>query len=157
MSSLKSIDLGSGPELFAAGWFQSMGGVPAEGLARWDGNTWTGYGGFHRSEFDQESFSGAILEVERFTDADGAGLFVGGDFAVRGAGNAGLRGPFRLGCVCPDLDGNGEVDLADLATLLANFGVTANDAYQLGDVDMDRVIDLGDLATVLSNFGRVCE
>jgi hypothetical protein len=54
--------------------------------------------------------------------------------------------------VCPgDLDCDGDVDLSDLATLLAAF--QQNDG---GDLDDDGDTDLADLATLLANFGRVC-
>ncbi len=38
-------DDGSGPALYAGGWFDAMGGVPARGIARWDGKRWTDVGG----------------------------------------------------------------------------------------------------------------
>lgn len=54
---------------------------------------------------------------------------------------------------CPgDVDGDGDVDLQDLATLLANFG----GAGPLGDLDGDGDVDLQDLATLLANFGQPC-
>jgi hypothetical protein len=54
---------------------------------------------------------------------------------------------------CPsDLNGDGKVDQADLATLLAAFGWTAD-----GDVDGDGDTDQADLAQLLSDFGETCE
>lgn len=54
--------------------------------------------------------------------------------------------------VCPgDLDCDGDVDLSDLATLLAAFN--HNDG---GDLDDDGDTDLADLATLLANYGRRC-
>lgn len=56
---------------------------------------------------------------------------------------------------CPgDVNGDGAVDLADLATLLSNFGGTGGAAA--GDIDGDGDIDLADLATLLANFGGTC-
>jgi len=55
---------------------------------------------------------------------------------------------------CPDLDGNGLVDLTDLALLLANFGLTGPDLP--GDVDDDLDVDLTDLALLLAAFGAAC-
>lgn len=56
---------------------------------------------------------------------------------------------------CPgDVDGDHDVDLTDLATLLTNFGSPAGPAG--GDVDGDGVVTLSDLATLLSVFGSAC-
>ena len=55
-----------------------------------------------------------------------------------------------------DVNGNGVVDLTDLATLLSNFGLTEGALPEDGDVDGDADVDLTDLAIVLSNFDTVC-
>lgn len=58
---------------------------------------------------------------------------------------------------CPgDLDGDGDVDLADLATLLSNFGTTGTATPAQGDSDGDMDVDLTDLAVLLGNFGATC-
>lgn len=57
---------------------------------------------------------------------------------------------------CPDLDGNGVVDLVDLATLLAHFGTGSAATFEDGDIDTDGDVDLTDLATLLSYFGSNC-
>ncbi len=55
---------------------------------------------------------------------------------------------------CPgDLDGNGDVDLDDLAVLLGDFGCASGCA---ADVDGDGDTDLSDLALLLANFGTTC-
>ncbi len=41
INSLCVHDDGSGPALFAGGTFTSIGGIPAQNLARWNGTTWT--------------------------------------------------------------------------------------------------------------------
>lgn len=55
-----------------------------------------------------------------------------------------------------DIDRDGDVDLQDLASLLATFGGCAGDAGFNGraDFDLDGCVTLQDLATLLSNFGR---
>lgn len=50
-----------------------------------------------------------------------------------------------------DLDGDGDVDLTDLAMLLADFGCQTNTC--VGDADGDGDTDLNDLALLLANFG----
>jgi len=52
-----------------------------------------------------------------------------------------------------DLDGNGAVDLSDLATLLAHYGLANGAAYGQGDIDGDGDVDLSDLAALLANYG----
>jgi len=56
---------------------------------------------------------------------------------------------------CPgDLNGDGAVNLTDLATLLASFGGAGSAAQ--GDINGDGSVDLTDLATLLANFGVTC-
>ena len=52
-----------------------------------------------------------------------------------------------------DVDGDNDVDLSDLAELLANYGSPAPAA---GDLDGDGDVDLSDLAELLSNYGSSC-
>ena len=65
---------------------------------------------------------------------------------------------FRLASPSPgpscaaDVSGDGEVDLADLNLILANFGEAACDADTNGDGD----VDLADLNAVLAVFGTSC-
>ncbi len=62
------------------------------------------------------------------------------------------------GWPCPgDLDGDGEVGLADLAALLANYDTSGDLGYEDGDLDGDDDVDLADLATLLSVYGGVCD
>ena len=62
-------------------------------------------------------------------------------------GSAGLPG---------DLDGDGDVDLTDLAVMLSAFGrCTGDPAYNpAADIDGDGCVGLDDLATLLGNFGK---
>jgi hypothetical protein len=59
------------------------------------------------------------------------------------------------GPLAGDLDADGDVDLADLALLLASFGCTPPQNCD-ADIDADGDVDLADLSFVLSNFGEVC-
>jgi len=59
---------------------------------------------------------------------------------------------------CPaDIDGDWDVDLADLSILLLHYGATTGVLGSDGDLDCDRDIDLNDLATVLGWYGSTCE
>ena len=52
-----------------------------------------------------------------------------------------------------DLDGDGDVDLSDLAQLLGHYGTTSGASYADGDLDGDGDVDLSDLAALLGNYG----
>lgn len=54
-----------------------------------------------------------------------------------------------------DLNGDCVVDLTDLGTMLANFGLSGQ-SYEDGDIDGNGTIDLGDLGVLLSNYGQTC-
>jgi hypothetical protein len=56
-----------------------------------------------------------------------------------------------------DLDGDGDVDLNDLAQLLANYGMSEGAIYEDGDLDGDGDVDLADLATLLAVYGTNCD
>ena len=56
-----------------------------------------------------------------------------------------------------DLDGNGAIDLSDLAALLGHYGETTGATYADGDIDGDDDIDLSDLAALLSLYGDPCD
>ncbi len=58
------------------------------------------------------------------------------------------------GALIGDLDYDGDVDLADLAVLLAHYGQTSGAAYEDGDLDGDGDVDLADLAMMLAVYGH---
>jgi hypothetical protein len=60
------------------------------------------------------------------------------------------------GCCPADLDGDRDVDVADLAELLGNYGATGGATYWQGDLDGDDDVDLADLAEMLSQYGIEC-
>lgn len=82
-----------------------------------------------------------------------AGVMSGGSFTLTGGFWAGASTPCDL---IADLDHDGDVDLQDLAFLLANFGTTSGATFEQGDVEGDGDVDLQDLAFLLSIFGQSC-
>lgn len=97
---------------------------------------------------------GPILGLRLQAFADGNSVFPGEVGAYFDNLNAEIR---EFGPPCPgDLDGDLDVDLTDLATLLGHFGTPSGAVYEDGDVDMDGDIDLEDLTLMLSNFGAAC-
>lgn len=66
----------------------------------------------------------------------------------------GMLAYYTVGCA-GDIDGNGLVNLADLALLRANMGNTCTfGAPCPGDINMDGRVGLDDLALLRANFGR---
>ena len=55
-----------------------------------------------------------------------------------------------------DLDNDDDVDLQDLAYLLAHFGTLSGATLEDGDIDGDGDVELADLALMLSEFGTSC-
>jgi hypothetical protein len=86
---------------------------------------------------------------------DAVQLATGGGFELVG----GFWAVALVGQTTPctgDLNGDGSVDIADLAQLLAHFGMGGGATFQDGDSDGDGDVDIADLAALLSNFGTSC-
>jgi hypothetical protein len=85
-----------------------------------------------------------------------------GEYSLYATGFAGtnqtlprvLVGTFTVYCA-GDLNCDGEVDLADLGTLLADFGCAPPGSCP-GDINGDGHTDLADLGILLANFGVSC-
>ncbi len=62
------------------------------------------------------------------------------------------------GACVGDLDGDGDVDLADLALLLSSYGLCEGDPGFVPEADLveDGCIGLADLATLLAHYGETC-
>jgi hypothetical protein len=64
---------------------------------------------------------------------------------------------YAVTVACPgDLNGDGVVNLADLAQLLGHYGESGA-VYEDGDLDGDSDVDLADLAALLAVYGTTCE
>ncbi len=55
-----------------------------------------------------------------------------------------------------DADLDGDVDLNDLALLLASYGTASGATWGQGDFDQDGDVDLSDLSLMLANYGGAC-
>lgn len=75
-SKLVVMDDGQGPKLYLGGFFDSVGGVPASRLARWDGNQWEAVGGLSIPD----GYGIAALAALRLSDRPAESLFVGGEY-----------------------------------------------------------------------------
>lgn len=71
-----SADIGDGQHLYAAGRFLSIDDVPANNIARWNGESWEALGaGIRRTSGFAQGFHMTV-----FDDGSGPALFVGGSF-----------------------------------------------------------------------------
>ena len=68
-------DDGSGPAIYVGGEFTTMGGIAAEGIARWDGAGWSALG---------SGIEGSIATMTVHDDGSGAKLYVGGNPKIGG-------------------------------------------------------------------------
>jgi hypothetical protein len=130
-------------ELYVAGSYFDPIVFPGLNMNRFAGGAWTNVDG------------GTDGRVNAF-GADGEELLVGGDFMFAGGEVSAYLA--RMGCVpgvVGDTDGDGDVDIQDLANLLAHFGVCAPDPNYdpASDFDNDNCVTLQDLALLLANFG----
>ncbi len=76
IQAMEVFDDGSGPALYVAGSFEESLGLPPNGIARWDGTTWTGvvevstqYGGFF-----------GVTDMQVWDDGSGPALYFVGTF-----------------------------------------------------------------------------
>ncbi|NOT30723.1 MAG: HYR domain-containing protein [Planctomycetes bacterium] len=69
--ALAVYDDGSGPALYAGGYFGTAGGVPANGIAKWDGSSWTALG---------SGMNGFVSALRGYDDGNGPALYAGGGF-----------------------------------------------------------------------------
>jgi hypothetical protein len=77
-------DGGSGTELYAAGGFGGVGGIPARGIARWNGTQWSAVGSGLSGNLWPLAMALTVCDL-----GSGAALFVGGPFSS--AGNQAAR------------------------------------------------------------------
>jgi hypothetical protein len=112
---------------------------------QWDGNAgaWSSLG---IAGPPQRSWSSVAYDEDR-----GVAVLVGG---VRFNPNVTYGDTWEFSQQIPgDVDHNGVVELADLATLLAHFGTQSGATYEEGDLDADGDVRLADLAILLAHFG----
>lgn len=91
-----------------------------------------------------------VLPVARYTHA----LAVAGNRVIASDDSCGIL-IFASG-LASDLDGDGDVDIQNLATLLSNYGYTSGMLHEQGDINGDGGVDITDLAQMLSEFGATC-
>jgi hypothetical protein len=78
--SFAVFDDGRGPALYAGGSFQTSGGKPVRGIARWDGVSWSEVGG----GVSGGSTRSTVRALCVFDDGNGPALYAGGEFGSAG-------------------------------------------------------------------------
>ncbi|MFH0983184.1 MAG: hypothetical protein V2A79_16820, partial [Planctomycetota bacterium] len=73
--ALTVFDDGTGPALYAGGYFTTAGGVPANSIAKWNGTQWSALG---------SGMNGLVSALTVFDDGTGPALSAGGDFSTAG-------------------------------------------------------------------------
>jgi len=102
-----------------------------------------------------ENFSLSSTDINHLDDLKFV-AFVENDNAAHEVQNSEIINyPFPSPDVIGDVDGDGDVDLADLAGLLATYGLCDGDVgyNEAADFEDNDCIDLADLAALLSNYG----
>ena len=84
------------------------------------------------------------------------------DGAIPGLAVTGVLGdPAAVEIICQlcpgDVTGNGEINIADLAELLAHYGTASGALPSDGDLDCDGDVQIDDLAMLLSVYGTSCD
>ncbi|MCW5776928.1 MAG: hypothetical protein KIS87_10860 [Phycisphaeraceae bacterium] len=77
--ALTVFDDGSGPALYAGGQFTTAGGVSANRIARWDGQSWSALG---------TGMNERVYALTVFDDGSGPALYAGGTFTTAGGVSA---------------------------------------------------------------------
>ncbi len=173
--ALKTYDDGLGPALYAAGTFQSIGGVLANGIAKWDGATWSALTGPSGT-----GVNGTVWALTVFDDGTGPALYVGGTFTTAGGVQVNyiakwdgtdwspLNGPGGIGvnsevsALTVFDDGTGPALYAGGSFTTAGGmpvnriakwrGCASTPTPCPGDADNDGAVDFDDITSVLANW-----
>ena len=73
--AMTTFDDGQGPALYVGGYLESAGSMPANHIARWDGQEWSALG---------EGVNDVVRAMVVYDDGSGPALYVGGNFTTAG-------------------------------------------------------------------------
>lgn len=77
VNAVAAFDSGTGPEIYAAGWYDWAGTASADGFAKWDGASWSAI-----------AIAGNIVKLETLDVGSGDALYACGDFTQIGGAAA---------------------------------------------------------------------
>jgi hypothetical protein len=139
-----------GTELIVGGNFATAGAVSVNHIARWNGGSWMSLGA--------GVFGGTGMTQVNAIYSWGGDLIVGGSFTVAGmnpASNIAAWDGFswsRVGYVCGDADGSGNIDIDDIVFLINyvfNPPSPAPVPFSMGDADCSTGIDIDDIVYLI--------
>ena len=134
--ALARYDDGGGPALYAAGSFTSLGGVSANGIAKWTGSTWAPLGfGIGRIDPTGSPLPTVVSALAVFDGGGGPELYAGGFFNRAGSSTAAAKGIVRWNGSRWALVGEGLDTYAvtdDFGTFVRPTGVQALMVYDDG-------------------------
>ena len=144
-----------GVELGSTAWTGPVAASDAAGVLIWrmDPNTYEAFAMLYRPGLGLMDINVLLAEplgwtIDTPVDVNAAGqLLVSGYRSNRYA--SAILTPVTPG----DFDVDGDVDVSDLARLLASYGIANGATYGQGDIDADGDVDLTDLAYLLSVYG----
>jgi hypothetical protein len=149
VNALAVFDDGSGSALYAVGPFISAGGVPAHGIAKWDGQNWSALTGL---------IGGHPFAMAGFDDGENNALYIAGEFQT--VGGIGLTSPYITRWVgCPNCYANFDsstvspvINIADFTAFLRNFA----DRNPQADCNADAALTVADFPCFLQKFAAGC-
>jgi hypothetical protein len=138
-------DDGRGPALYVAGMFSVAGGVPARGIARFDGQSWEPLG---------LGISGIPHDMAVYDDGRGPSLFIAGE--ITHAGGLPALGIVQwVGCqnqCYADCDNSQGLNIDDFTCFINRF--SRRDPY--ADCTKDGLLNIDDFLCFINRFGEQC-
>ena len=152
--ALTVFDDGGGQALYVGGKFTNAGGVPADGLARWNGSTWSAVG-------TEMPVSVDVRALTVFDDGTGPALYAGGSGSIGkwdGTTWSSLEADYAEAKALMGFDdGSGPALYTAGGTVHAGGKVSFRFAkwscVRRGDMNQDSVVDLSDFALFFDCIG----
>jgi len=145
INDMTLFDDGRGQALYVGGGFTAMGGVPAQNIARFDGQNWEPLGA--------GMLNGGVRVLAPVPTARGPALLALGEFTHAGGG-ASPTTALWVGCpnCYADCDLSGKLNVNDFICFINKYAVRAPEA----NCTVDGVIDVADFVCFMGEFGRGC-
>ena len=148
---------GGGPALYAGGGFASVGGLDANGIAKWNGDSWSPLGDGAGLGGLSPSYIYVLGVYDRPSGGDRA-LWAGGHFTTAGGLSSQhiAKWVSRPPPIAADVNADGVVNVLDLIDLLLCFEQPAVPGCVAEDINGDGTVNRLDLIDLLLAFGAGC-